>query len=45
MDNQKAIAEIVSLINHGFISHSDLIDLAAIAYAEEAGQDAGTSNE
>jgi 6-phosphogluconate dehydrogenase (decarboxylating) len=45
VDNIKAIQEIKDLIKHGYISHSDLMKLAAMAYEEEAKLDHRSDHE
>jgi len=45
MDNIQAIEKIKALIIEGYISHSDLMVLASIAYAKEAADDVRYGNE
>ena len=45
MDNTQAIEEIKKLIVGGYVSHSDLMVLASIAYEFEAAQDHRSDHE
>ena len=45
MDNTKAISEIKYFIKYGYISHRDLMELAAMAYESEQKQDHRSDHE
>jgi len=45
MNNTQAIEQIKKLIIEGYVSHSDLMILASIAYASEAAQDHRSDHE
>ena len=45
MDKQTALEAIFLFIIDGFISHDELVELAGVAYAKEAADDAESDDE